>query len=167
MPLLTERLKAEGTPFEILFHQPTFHAREEAHRLGIPLENVVKTILIVTRTGHALAVIPASRRLDMRLVHQAIGGAEARLATEPEIGRRYPGYPLGALPPLSGELEIPIYVDPQVAAHQAVVFAVNESESLRVPTEAVICGETACLAPLVSCDVEAEEEASLEPIPTL
>ncbi len=164
MPLVTDQLKAEHVPYQILFHQPTFHARDEAHRLGLPLTIVVKTIALTTRSGYALAVIPAARRLDMHLVHAALGDPDARLATESEIAHRFAGYPLGALPPLSTALQIPIWIDPEVASHASVVFAVNQTESVRVPTEAVVCGATACIAPLVQRAPDGEVEPVAEEI---
>ena len=164
MPLVTERLKKQGIPFEILFHQPAFHARDEAHRLGIPLGDVAKTILIETRGGHALAVIPASRRLDMHRVHEALGDHDCRLATEDEIRIRFPAYPLGALPPLSSELGIPIYVDPEVAAHGNVVFATSQSESIKLSTEQVLSGTATEIVPLAARPWESELDAVAEAI---
>lgn len=149
MPLVTDVLKSMDVPFEILFHQPTFHACDEADRLGIPLAEVVKTVLIETPSGHALAVIPASRRLDMHLVHRAIGDPHARLATEAEILRRFPNYEPGALPPMASLLQIPVLIDPEVVSRDTVVFATSECESVRVSTYGLLAGEAFKLAALV------------------
>jgi Ala-tRNA(Pro) deacylase len=165
MTLVTEQLTRKGIPFEILFHQPTFFARDEAHRLGLPLSEVVKTILIDTRPGHALAVIPSSRHLDMHLVRQAIG-PHARLATEAEIQHRFPGYELGALPPLASALDIPIYADPEVMSQNMIVFAVSQSESLRVRTDQVLGGEVT-IVPLVQGQAKPELAAVAEEVEPL
>lgn len=159
MPLITDQLRGKGIPFEILFHQPTSHARDEAHRLGLPLSEVVKTILIETNREYALAVIPASRRLDMHRVREAIGDPRARLATEAEILERFPAYPLGALPPLSGELGIPVYVDPEVAGQDSLVFAISESESIRLKSEQAWAGPTTGIVPLAMRAWTAELDA--------
>lgn len=155
MPLVTEQLKSKVIPFEILFHQPTFYARDEAHRLGLPLSDVVKTILIDTRSGHALAVIPSSRHLDLHLVRQAIGDPHARLATEAEIQHRFPGYELGALPPLASALDIPIYADPEVMARDMIVFAASKTESLRVRADQML-GSEVTIVPLVQGQAKPE-----------
>jgi prolyl-tRNA editing enzyme YbaK/EbsC (Cys-tRNA(Pro) deacylase) len=59
---------------------------------------VLKTLAVRTGPGYALMVIPASRRLDLRLVGDALGDHQARLASEEELGRVFAGYQLGALP---------------------------------------------------------------------
>jgi prolyl-tRNA editing enzyme YbaK/EbsC (Cys-tRNA(Pro) deacylase) len=40
--------------------------------------------------GFVLVVLPAARRLDLRLVREAVGDNHARLATEEELGRHDP-----------------------------------------------------------------------------
>ena len=149
MPLVTDQLRAKGIPFEILFHKPTFHARDEAAQLGIGPADVVKTILIETPCEFVLAVIPASRRLDLHLVRRAIGDPHARLATEGEVILRFPNYELGALPPMNSLLDIQVLIDPEVASHGTMVFATSESESVRLPTDRLLAGEAFRLVPLV------------------
>jgi Ala-tRNA(Pro) deacylase len=50
--------------------------------------------------GYALVAVPATGRLDMHLVQAAVGDRRVRLATEEEPRRDFPGFELGALPPL-------------------------------------------------------------------
>lgn len=156
MPLVTDQLRAIDAPFEILFHQPTFHARDEAHRLGIPVGEVAKTVAIETPNGYALAVIPASRRLDIDLVRRATGHPHARLATEAEVMRRFPRYEPGALPPMTSLLGIPVLMDPEVLCRDTVVFATSESESVRVPTDQLLAAEAFRIAPLVDRSLSPE-----------
>ena len=53
-----------------------------------------------TGTRAVLAVITAARRLDLRLVGEAVGDSHVRLAAEEELSRDVEGYELGAPPPL-------------------------------------------------------------------
>ena len=56
-----------------------------------------------------------------------------RLATETELQADFPGYELGALPPLGSLLGVPLLVDPEVLSHETVLFAGGlETESIRV-----------------------------------
>jgi Ala-tRNA(Pro) deacylase len=117
MPRVSEQLETKRVAFEVLFHQPTFHAIDEAHRLSLPVPEVLKTIAIKTRAGHALAVIPACCKLNIHRIREVTGEHRARLATESEIQAAFPGYELGALPPFGHTLKVPLYIDSQVMEH--------------------------------------------------
>lgn len=109
MSLVTDHLAARGVPFETIHHPQAYTSIDEALALGMAADEVVKTVLVDTPSGHALVVIPGSRRVEMRLVRRAVGDNHARLATEAEIEKGFPGYELGALPPLASLLRVPTY----------------------------------------------------------
>jgi Aminoacyl-tRNA editing domain len=98
MSVVTEHLEQRGCVFEVIPHRQAYRSVDEARALGIEVGEVLKTLAV--RTGYALAVIPASRRLDLHLAREALGDSRARLASEEELGRDFPDYELGALPPL-------------------------------------------------------------------
>lgn len=136
MSLTTEHLQRRGVAFETIPHAKAFTSIDEARSLGVQADEVVKTLLLDTASGHVLAVIPGDRRLDMKLVEEAVGDKHARLATESEIARDFPGYELGCLPPIGSLLETPLYVDPDVKRHETIVFAAgSQTESVKVRTE--------------------------------
>jgi Ala-tRNA(Pro) deacylase len=135
MSLVTDYLTDHGVQFEVLPHQRTFTSMEEARALGVAADEVLKTVALTTRRGHALAVILATRRLDLRLVREALDDPDARLATEGELRVDFPGYELGALPPLGSLLGVPLLLDPEVLRHGEVVFAAgSETESVKTST---------------------------------
>jgi Ala-tRNA(Pro) deacylase len=81
-------------------------------------------------------VIPASRRLDLHLVREALGDSRARLASEEELGRDFADYELGALPPLGALLEAQVCVDPEGLGHDTVTFAAgSQTESVKMQTQ--------------------------------
>jgi Ala-tRNA(Pro) deacylase len=123
MTQVTEHLEARGVPFEPIAHQQAYTSMAEAGALGIDASGVVKTVAIRVAGGYALMAIPATCRLDMHLVQAAVGDRHARLATEEELLRDFPGFELGALPPLGSLLGAPLYLDQQVLQHETVVFA--------------------------------------------
>jgi Ala-tRNA(Pro) deacylase len=97
---------------------------------------VLKTLAVRTGPGYALVVIPASRRLDLHRVREALGDSRARLASEEELGRDFPDYELGALPPLGALLDAQLYVDPEVLGHDSVTFAAGtQTESVKMGTQ--------------------------------
>jgi Ala-tRNA(Pro) deacylase len=140
-----EQLEARGIAVEALPHEPTHSALAEAARLGVPAEDVVKTIVLVTSGGPTLAVIPASRRLDMALVHRATGDRRARLATEEELARDFPDCELGAFPPVG--ICDRVLVDPEVLRRDEIVFAAGTADlSLRATPSTLFADAT--VAPL-------------------
>jgi len=150
MSIVTDRLTKLGVPYEVIPHEQVHTSTEEALALGISADEVVKTIVLHTASGHALAVIPGSRRLDIRAAERALGAKHVRLSTEEEIENDFPGYELGALPPLGSLHGAPTYVDPEVMRHDAVVFAAGtQTESVKVRAEDLFRDEPVTVAPLI------------------
>lgn len=149
MATVSEYLGQRGIPFEPLSHERAYTSIDEARALGISADEVLKPVVLDTESGHVLAVVPASRRLDMKLVREALGDRHARLATEDELERDFPGYELGAFPPLGSLLGIPTYLDPEVLTHETVVFgAGTQRESIKARTEDLFRDEPITPAPL-------------------
>jgi len=159
MTTVGDYLRARGIQTEEISHGSTHSALGEAALLGVPAKEVAKTIVLDTRRGRALAVIPASERLDMGLVHKAVGDAHARLASEEELQRDYPDFELGAFPPLGSLLDAPLYVDPKVMQGETVVFAAGTADtSLRATTHDLFRDENPVVAPLVKEPQDEDKE---------
>jgi hypothetical protein len=94
MSVVTEHLEQRGSAFEVLPHRQAYTSTDEARALGIDAGDVLKTLAVRTGPGYALVVIPASRRLDLHLVRDALGDHHARLASEEELGRDFAAYQL-------------------------------------------------------------------------
>jgi Ala-tRNA(Pro) deacylase len=149
MLVVTEHLRGRGVTFEVLRHVQTLTTVDEARALGIAPNEVVKTLVLETASGHALAVVPAARRLDMRLAQEATGDRHAHLASEEALARDFPDYELGAVPPLGSLLAAPVYVDPEVMDHETAVFAAgSHTESVKARTDDLFQGTSVTVVPL-------------------
>ena len=158
MSTVTDQLTKWGVPYELIPHEQAFTSTDEALALGISADEMVKTIVLDTGPGHALAVIPGCRRLDIRAAKRAIGAKHVRLATEEEIEKDFPGYELGALPPLGSLHGAPTYVDPEVMRHETLVFAAGtQIESVRVRTEDLFGNEPVTVAPITRLSAAEED----------
>jgi Ala-tRNA(Pro) deacylase len=154
-----EALRARGVDVEDIHHDPAHTALGEAARAGAAPDEVAKTLILSTAGRHALAVIPASERLDMALVHEALGDSHARLSTEEELQRDYPDYELGAFPPLGSLFDAPVLVDPRVLEHETIVFPAGTATfSLRARTADVFRDEAEKVVPLVRQPLEEDKE---------
>ena len=150
MSVVTEHLEQRGSAFELLPHRQAYTSTDEARALGIDAGEVLKTLAVRTGPGYALIVIPASRRLDLHLVRDALADHQARLASEEELARDFAGYQLGALPPLGTLLDSQLFIDPAVLEHDLVVFAAGtQTESVRIRTRELFASEQVTTVPLV------------------
>jgi Ala-tRNA(Pro) deacylase len=151
---VTDHLERRGIAFEVLFHEPTHTALAEARSLGRDPAEVIKAVLLDIETGHALAILPASRRLDLHRCREALGAPEAVLADEAELAADFPEFELGSLPPLPSLLHVPVVVDPHVFEQRTVTLAAGTCrESVRLRTDHLLHGATITVAP-ISEDLE-------------
>jgi len=161
MSVVTEHLEQLGCAFEVIPHRQAYTSIDEARALGIHAGDVLKTLAVRTASRYALMVIPASRRVDLHLVREALGDNRARLATEEELGRDFAGYELGALPPLGALVGAKVYVDPEVLGHDTVAFAAgSQTESVKLRTEELFGSEGVATVPLVKRPEPGGEDSS-------
>jgi Ala-tRNA(Pro) deacylase len=125
-----------GFDYELIPHGHSERALDEAAALGVPPEEVAKTIVVRTPAGYVRAVLPASERLDLHKVREHLGdGSHVGLATESELAEAYPDFELGAVPPFGGRSGDNVLVDPRIAARESIVFKAGTHDlSLRVST---------------------------------
>jgi Ala-tRNA(Pro) deacylase len=149
MTVVTEHLEQRGIRFEVLPHPPATSALGEALALGSPPDEVVKAVVLDIETGHALAILPADRRLDLDLVREVLGDRHAALATELEIEQDFPEFELGAMPPLPSMVHVPVVIDPAVFEHRRITFAAGtQRESVRTSPEGLFTGASVDIAPI-------------------
>ena len=150
MTQITEHLQTHGVPFAPIAHRQACTSIDEARALGIEASEVLKTVAVRVAGGYALMAIPATGRLDMHLVQAAVGDGHVRLATEQELLRDFPGFELGALPPLGSLLGAPLYVDQEVLQHETVVFAAgSRTESVQIRMADLLRHEQVTTLPLI------------------
>lgn len=136
MTTATEFLGQRQVRFEALPHKEAHTAIQEALSLGASPDEVLKAVVVMTRSGPVLMVLPAMHRLDLKLVREVVNDAHARLATENEVERLLPEYDLGAIPPLPSLVGLPVYLDQQVMEHDVVIIPAGRAElSLRAACE--------------------------------
>jgi len=158
MSIVTDYLEARGVPFEVIHHDPSSTSLAEARALGVDADVVLKAIVIDTHGRHVVAVVPASRRLDMHLVREALEDPAAHLATENELQGDFPSIELGGAPVLGWPLDATTLVDPCVLEHDTVAFAAGtQTESVRVRTGDLFRGEHAAFVSIASAQEKSEE----------
>lgn len=86
---------------------------EAAQVLGLPAEQVYKTLMTSVDGVLTVAVVPVSGRLDLKALASAVGGKKATMA-DPAAAERATGYVLGGISPLGQRAPHPTVVDETV-----------------------------------------------------
>lgn len=135
---LIDRLEEADVAYELIPHRRTDTAAAEAEALGMEPRQVAKTIILTTPDGLALAVLPASERLDLHKVRLFLGTKDVELATEQILAGAYPEFELGAVPPLAAHGDR-VLIDLRLSEDQFVIVeAGTHDASLRLKTEDLI-----------------------------
>jgi Ala-tRNA(Pro) deacylase len=120
-------LRDAGVAHRLVAHPDCASATEQARVTRVPAGMVAKTLVTTDRGRVRLAVVPASRRLDLQRMRHALGtGRHLRLATEDEIAAAFPHFERGATPPLGRMLGVEMVLDPLVLGHDRVLAACGD-----------------------------------------
>ena len=111
-----------GIAFEILeyAHDPraASFGQEAAVRLGLPTEQVFKTLLVAlqgARDRLAVGIVSVADQLDLKAMAKACAAKKADLA-EPAQAERATGYLVGGISPLGQKRSLPTALDVSAAA---------------------------------------------------
>jgi len=130
---LDQFLADRHIPFERFPHEPAFTAGRIAECLHVPGKEVAKTVLLRAPHGYALAVLPATHRIDFDRVRQALGEDSIEMASEQEIEHVFPDCERGAMPPFGSLYRVRTVVDEALAADERIVFdGQNHEEAIRI-----------------------------------
>ena len=136
---LAQYLTEHGVEHEMIEHEEALTALAEAREAGEEPDNVAKGVMLIQDHKHLLAVIPASRRLDLAKVHGLVGEGELRLASEEEMRAIAPNLELGALPAIGPDLPGPEIIDHRLLEHDRIICnSGDHRHSVRLPPGAIL-----------------------------
>ena len=115
-------LDQSRAPYAHNVHPIAYTAREVASAEHVPAREVAKTVVISGDHGFAMLVLPASMVVDFQELRTALGFTHVRLATETELGQRFPDCDLGAMPPFGALYGMPVYMDATLLRDERIAF---------------------------------------------
>lgn len=124
MPLskLREFLDANKVPYVVISHSVAYTAQGIAALAHIPGKELAKTVMVKLDGQLAMAVVPASRLVDLMALRAAAGVGKAELATESEFKNRFPDCETGAMPPFGNLYGLRVYADQSLTRDKEIVF---------------------------------------------
>jgi Ala-tRNA(Pro) deacylase len=120
--LVHRYLDEQGVAHEVVDHEQTLSAAQEAKASGLPPDHAAKTMVLRDGEDYRLAVIPASHRLDLRKARKVLdASARLRLASEAEMEADFASFEVGAVPPLGPMLPAPEALDMRLMDHERIL----------------------------------------------
>jgi len=130
---LKEFLDKEKVKYVTMKHSEAFTAQEIAASAHVPGKEMAKTVVVKLDGKMALAVLPASKKVDFQALREVAGAGHAGLATEDEFRELFPDCDLGAMPPFGNLYGMPVYVTGSLAEDEEIAFnAGSHTELIRL-----------------------------------
>lgn len=130
---LKEYLDSNKIKYETIGHSPVFTAQEIAASAHIPGKELAKTVMVKIDGRMAMAVLPASYRVDFDLLKEAAGAGSVELAGEEDFKNLFPECEIGAMPPFGNLFGMDVYVAASLAEDEDIAFnAGSHSELIRL-----------------------------------
>jgi Ala-tRNA(Pro) deacylase len=132
---IQDYLAEHGVAYELLVHPETFGAQRMAAAVHVPGHAVSKTVLLYLDHGYrrALAVVPATHRVDFSRVSAMLGNAFVEAVTKPHLIENCPDCEPGAIPPFGNRYGMLTLVDESLSQCEYITFEGNtHHESIRM-----------------------------------
>jgi Ala-tRNA(Pro) deacylase len=126
---LESYLSERGVRYTVEYHAASTTSLGTARSACIDEESLAKSLVLEDDRGYVLAVLPASRRLEIGRVRNKLG-RPLHLSCEHEMVRLFPDCALGAVPPLGAAYGLPTVVDANFDDCEEVFFEGGDHETL-------------------------------------
>jgi Ala-tRNA(Pro) deacylase len=114
-------------------HSAAYTAQEIAASAHIPGKELAKTVMVKIDGQMAMAVLPASYRVDFKRLKKLAGAKKVELASELEFQSLFPESEVGAMPPFGNLYEMDVYVAEPLPEDKEIAFnAGSHTELIRL-----------------------------------
>ena len=126
---LQQYLDGQSVPYEAMKHRPTGCAARSASVSDVPIDNMAKAVVLSSQAGYIVAIVPASRHVDLDRVGRCLAQPGA-LAMEDELAPLFPDCETGAIPPIGAAYGLRTVVDDSLAASDDIYFEAGDHRTL-------------------------------------
>jgi len=130
---LKEFLDGKGIKYVSIKHSLAYTAQEVAASANIHAKELAKTVIVKLDGKLAMAVLPATKKVDFDLLQKASGARQAVITSENEFKDAFPECDIGAMPPFGNLYEIDVFVDESLSEDEEIAFnAGTHTELIKV-----------------------------------
>jgi len=119
---LKEYLNRNNVKFVSIVHSEAYTAQEIAALVHVPGKELAKTVVIKKDGQTAMAVLPASYKIDWSLLKAVTGAVRVELAGEQEFRDMFPDCEVGAMPPFGNLYGMEVFTETSLANDREIVF---------------------------------------------
>jgi Ala-tRNA(Pro) deacylase len=127
---LKEFLDSNSIKYITVSHSRAFTAQETAASAHIPVKELAKTVMIKINGKMAMAVLPASCKVDFDLLKKATGAATIEIANEKEFKDLFPDCEIGAMPPFGNLYSMEVFVAKSLTEDREIAFNAGSHREL-------------------------------------
>jgi len=126
---LSDYLKASELPYEVVKHPHSGNSMQTAKASNVPASCVAKAVVLEDKNHAVMAVLPASRRLELREL-RASDGPDLQLATEADLQGLFIDCEPGAVPPVGSVYGLETIWDDSLMEQPEIYFEAGDHETL-------------------------------------
>ena len=127
---LKQMLDQHGIKYISINHSPAYTARETAASTFVPSREFAKTVIVDLDGEKVMAVLSASRHVDLEALKKLAQANAVRLATEDEFREMFADCELGAMPPFGSLYGTRVFVDEMVTEVDDLCFNAGSHEQI-------------------------------------
>lgn len=128
-PTVEGYLSERAIPYSTRPHAASSTSLASAHAAHVDEDCVAKSVVLEDDRGCVLAVLPASRRLELDRVRDELGRS-LHLAEEQGMASLFPDCRPGAIPPVGAAYGLPTVLDASLEGREVVYFEGGDHETL-------------------------------------
>ena len=127
---LKEFLDSHNIKYVTISHSRAFTAQETATSAHIPGKELAKTVMVKMNGKMAMAVLPASCKVDFDLLKKATEAATIEIANEKEFKDLFPDCEIGAMPPFGNLYGMDVFVAESLTEDKEIAFNAGSHREL-------------------------------------
>ena len=119
---LKEFLDSHNVEYITISHSRAYTAQRIAELTHISGKELAKTVIVKLDGKFAMAVLPASHRVDLDYLKRGVEANTVEVATEAEFKDLFPDCEVGAMPPFGNLYNMDVYVAEKLTDDEEIAF---------------------------------------------
>jgi Ala-tRNA(Pro) deacylase len=115
-------LEHNSAPYQVVLHEEVYTAQELAQVLHTPGRELVKVVIVKADDTYWMAVLPASRKIDLQKLTALLKAKTLTFAKEQEMKALFPEAEIGAMPPFGNLYNMNVCIDSVLTNDEHITF---------------------------------------------